>query len=154
VQKTERRVKAVKGSHLNAQFLDLAAQAGATVTPSKSGAFHVITGKAGKAKRIYLATRGGTVDLNGFTVEQEAFSQISEEEAKKMHLGQVRARLDFDKDDASVLAAFSAALKEIDIEVVKPAKPVRAPRVPKAAKAPVAEVAKIEITPGEVTVVQ
>ncbi len=141
-QKAERRAKVVKGSHLTQNFLDLATEAGLTVTPSKSGAFNVITGAAGKARRIYVSTRGGTVDFSGFSVNAEGVTQISEDEAKKMHLGLVRGRIDFDATDEAILSAYRTALTEVNVVVAKPAKEKapKAPRAPRAPKAPKAEV--------------
>ena len=141
-EKAERRAKVVKGSHLTEQFLTLATEAGLTVTPSKSGAFNVITGAAGKARRIYVSTRGGTVDFSGFTVQDEGVAQISEDEAKKMHLGLVRGRIDFDATDEQILAAYAQALIQVNEVVTKPVKekPAKAPRAPRPPKAPKAEV--------------
>ena len=142
-QKAERRAKVVKGSHLTEQFLTLATEAGLTVTPSKSGAFNVITGAAGKARRIYVSTRGGTVDFSGFSIEAEGVTQISEDEAKKMHLGLVRGRIDFDAADEQILVAYALALVEANVAPAPKAEKVKepkAPRAPRAPKAPKAEV--------------
>lgn len=146
-QKAERRAKVVKGSHLTEQFIALATVAGLTVTESKSKAFQVITGAAGKARRIYVATRGGTVDFSGFTVEDEGVTQISEEQAKEMHLGLVRGRIDFDATDEQILSAFRTALVFVNEEVQKPVKvkEPRAPRVPRAPKAPQAETGLVNV---------
>ena len=132
--KAERTAKVVKGAHLTEQFLSLATEAGLTVTPSKSGAFNVITGAAGKARRIYVSTRGGTVDFSGFTVETDAVNQISEEEAKAKHLGAVRGRINFNASDEDILAAYNQALTVTNTALPEKEKPVKTPRVPKIPK--------------------
>ncbi len=140
-QKAERRARAVKGSHLTERFLGLARERGLVVTPSKSGAFQVITGAAGKSRRVYVAAHGGTVDLNGFTVPAEAIVQITEDEAKRMHLGKVRGRIDFDRPDEDILAAYGSALDQLNVvPAERPAKAPRAKKAPEAAPAAQAQV--------------
>jgi hypothetical protein len=83
------------------------------------------------------------VDFSGFSVEAEGVTQISQDEAKKMHLGLVRGRIDFDATDEQILAAYATALTEVNVapapkpEKVKEPKAPRAPRAPKAPKAEV-----------------
>src|SRR5271166_1858357 len=90
-QKTQRRERQVKGSHLVSKLEELARSAGLRID-DKSG-FHKITGSA-KKRTIYVAKKGGRVDLSGFTLESEAVKQITVEQAKEKHLGQVRGQLD------------------------------------------------------------
>lgn len=112
-QRTEKRNRAVKGAHLTEAFVKLAEEAGCDIRPNTG--FHVITGKAGKSVRIYVAKRGGIVDLLGFSVQDPAVTQISPEEAKAKHMGRVQGRLDLSKSDAEVLAAYKQALQFINI---------------------------------------
>lgn len=109
-QAKQRRERQVKGSHLLPALTEKAAAAGLTMT-DKSG-FIKVTGSA-KKRAVYVARKGGRVDLSGFTVEAAAVKQISEAEAREKHLGGVRAQLDFGKDDAEVLAAYDAALQQL-----------------------------------------
>lgn len=109
-QKTQRRERVVKGSHLLAPLTEAAKTAGLTLE-DKSG-FLKVTGTA-KGRTVYIAKKGGRVDLSGFTVEAAAVKQISETEAREKHLGKVRGQLDFDKTDEEVLTAFSAALTNL-----------------------------------------
>ncbi|MBV8068284.1 MAG: hypothetical protein JO270_00165 [Acidobacteriaceae bacterium] len=106
-QKAARRERTVKGSHLLPQLLS-SDRIGALTTEDKSG-FTKIVGKQ-KGRAIYVAKKGGRVDLSGFTVEAEAVTTISEEDARQKHLGKVRGQLDFNKADDAVLAAYDAAL--------------------------------------------
>lgn len=109
-QKAARRERVVKGSHLLPKLLEQATSAGLS-TVEMSG-FTKITG-ANKKLRVLVAKKGGRVDLSGFTVEAAAIRQITEQEARQKHLGKVRGQIDFDKSDDEVLAAFSAALTEL-----------------------------------------
>lgn len=127
-----RREREVKGSHLLDPMLSLVKSRSFTVV-EKSG-FHKITGKA-KGRAVYLAVKGGRVDLNGFSLAADAVTQISEEDAKAKHLGKVRGTIDFTKDDASVTEAFTAGLDELDKEIAVEAKPAKEPKAPKAPKA-------------------
>ncbi len=121
-----RRERTVKGSHLTDQLLALAT--GKTVE-DKSG-FHKITGKS-KGRAVYLAKKGGRVDASGFTITNDAVTQISEEVAKDKHLGRVRGQIDFEKSDAEVTSAFSALLVELDVETPESEKPAKPPKAPK-----------------------
>lgn len=124
-QKAERRARVVKGSHLTQKFVDLAKEAGCDVRENTG--FHVITGKAGKSLRIYVARRGGIVDLLGFSVQDPAVRQIPKEEAKAKHMGRVQGRVDLDKTDEEVLRAYGEALKLINVPA--PAKKAPEPKV-------------------------
>ena len=73
------------------------------------------------------------------TVNSDAVTQITEDEAKKMHLGLVRGRINFDSEDAEILAAYSLALTEANTAVVK-AEKVKEPKAPRAPRAPKAKV--------------
>jgi hypothetical protein len=107
-QKAARRERTVKGSHLLPQLLSEDRVKGLT-TEDKSG-FTKIVGKT-KGRAIYVAKKGGRVDLSGFTVESPAVAQITEEDARQKHLGKVRGQLDFNAADDAVLAAYDAALE-------------------------------------------
>ena len=110
-QKAERRARTVKGSHLTQAFVQLATEAGADIRENTG--FYVIVGKSGKSQRIYVAKRGGIVDLLGFTLTDAAVRQISREEAKEKHMGRVQGRLNLELSDADILSAFKGALKVI-----------------------------------------
>jgi len=121
-QKQARRERVVKGAHLLPQLKDLATAAGLNVE-EKSGFLKVSAGV--KGKNVYLAKKGGRVDLSGFSVEAAAIRQISEQEAREKHLGKVRGQLDFNQSDEQVLEAFTAALKEVAVRA-EPAEPLTA----------------------------
>jgi hypothetical protein len=139
-ERAERKTKTVKGGHLKDAFLEKAKLTDGLNVEEKSG-FYKITGPT-KGRTVYLATKGGRVDLSGFSVDHPAVVQISAEEAKEKHIGKVRGQLDFEQDDEAVTAAFSAALVELSAEVPeepkpeKPKKEKKAPRPPKAEKEP------------------
>jgi hypothetical protein len=129
IENAARREHQVKGSHLLETLKNKAVAAGLTIVDQTS--FLKITGTS-KSKRVYVAKKGGRVDLNGFTVESPAVRQMSEEEAKEKHLGNVRGQLDFEQPDGLVLEAYDAALAVL----LAPAPEVQAPK----AQAPVPEV--------------
>lgn len=147
-QKAERRRKTVKGSHLVEKFVAAAKEAGCDLR--ENNGFHVIVGKAGKSLRIYVAKRGGIVDLLGFTVQDPAVRQISKAEAKEKHMGRVEGRLEMERTDEEILAAFNLALGVINVPapVVEP----KAKRERKA-KAPAVETS-VTATPEATTEVQ
>ena len=113
-QKAQRRQRVVKGSHLLPQLLQNAQTVDGLVVKDNSG-FHKITGSA-KGRSIYIAKKGGRVDLSGFTLDSEAVKQISEEEAKDKHLGKVRGQLNFDSDDETILSTYTKALASLVAE--------------------------------------
>lgn len=142
--KAARTIKVVKGANLNPQFLELAAAAGAKVE-EKSGFYKITTDVKGKA--MYLARKGGRVDLSGFTVTDPSVVQVSEEEAQAKHLGKVRGQLNFElagDGDAALVTAFSAGLTELAVPLPVVEKPKREPK-PKAEKP--AAAAPAESTP-------
>lgn len=117
-QKAERRAKVIKGAHLNEKFLAPNALAGLTVE-EKSG-WTKITGQA-SGKAVYVAKKGGRVDLSGFSVESPAVNQITPDEAKAKHIGKVRGQLNFDASDDDVIAAYEKALATLAIPDPTPA---------------------------------
>lgn len=131
-QKKERRARTVKGSHLTETFLELARDAKCNLRANNS--FHVITGAAGKSLRIYVAIRGGIVDLLGFSVNDPAVTQISAEVAKEKHMGRVQGRLDLEKPDADVIAAYKRALEVLNTPLPEKEKAPKKERKPKAEK--------------------
>lgn len=110
-QKAERQARVVKGAHLLDTLKERVAAEGLTAEV-KSG-FTKVTAPGTKGRVLYIANKGGRVDLSGFTLEHAALTQISADEAKAKHLGKVRAQINFESSDADVLAAFSAALVEL-----------------------------------------
>jgi hypothetical protein len=131
-QKAARRERAVKGSHLLETLTLRAKEAGLTVE-DKSG-FLRVSGTT-KGRSVYIAKKGGRVDLSGFEVQAVAVTQISEEEARAKHLGKVRGQLNFNKTDNEVLAAYADALKALNAPAPKVEKPAPAPKAAKAPKA-------------------
>ena len=140
-QKAERRRKTIKGAHLTEQFVTLAKEAGCDVRENTG--FHVIVGKAGKSLRIYVAKRGGIVDLLGFSVQDEAVRQISKAEAQEKHMGRVQGRLNLELSDEAVLAAYQLALGVINVPAVEVEK---APRKPRAKKEETVEASPAVVT--------
>jgi len=132
--KAIRRERVVKGSHLTTTLLDQAKAAG-VLAEEKSGFVKLSAGV--KGKNLYIAKKGGRVDLSGFTVEAAAVRQVSETEAKEKHLGKVRGQLDFEQADEAVLAAFTAAVGEL--KTPNPDAPVKGPRAKKLSTKPDAE---------------
>ena len=106
-QRRQRRERVVKGSHLLGALTEKAKAAGLTLE-EKNGFLKVNGGVRGK--NVYIAKKGGRVDLSGFTVDASAVKQITEQEAREKHLGKVRGQLDFDKSDEEILSAFDSAL--------------------------------------------
>jgi hypothetical protein len=107
-EQKERRAIAVQGSHLLDSMLGMLSG----LDVNQKAGFHKITGSA-KGKAIYIATKGGRMDLNGFTVDHPAIQQVSADEAKKRHIGRVRGQMDFARRDEDILAAFELALEQI-----------------------------------------
>jgi hypothetical protein len=107
--KVQRRQRAVKGSHLLGQLVEKAKAAGEGLTVKDNNGFFKFTGPT-KGRSIYIAKKGGRVDLSGFTVDSEGIRQITEESAREKHLGKVRGQLDFGKTDEVVLTAFDLAV--------------------------------------------
>ena len=107
-QKNERRSRAVKGSHLTEAITT--ALRGSGLTEVEKTGFFQYAGPA-KGRKIYVAKKGGRVDLSGFSVpDAAAVTQISEEEAKTKHLGKVRGQVNFESTDELVLEAIQAAI--------------------------------------------
>jgi len=104
-QRKERRQRQVKGSHL----LDDMLAAAKDLTVDEKSSFYKITGSV-KGKTVYIAIKGGRVDLSGFCIEHEAVISLTEEEARRRHLGKVRGQLNFDKGDALAMEAYRCAL--------------------------------------------
>ncbi|HEU5118720.1 MAG TPA: hypothetical protein VFT74_19150 [Isosphaeraceae bacterium] len=146
-QKTQRRERTVKGSHLLAQMTEAVAAAGLKAE-DKSG-FTKVTGKA-KGLAVYVAKKGGRVDLSGFTVQSAAIKQITEQEARDKHLGKVRGQVDFDQTDALIMEAFGQALGQLDVETTAEptkAKPAKEPKPAKEKKEKPAKAAKAPEAP-------
>jgi len=109
-QKAARRERVVKGAHLLSALRERAEKAGLAIEEKSS--FLKITGPT-KGKAVYVARKGGRVDLSGFTVDSDGINQISEEDARTKHLGKVRGQVNFDATDDVVLAAYEAALTAV-----------------------------------------
>lgn len=139
----QKRERSVKGSHLTQALTDKAKAAG-LVTEDKSGFLKILKAKGGPT--VYVAHKGGRVDLSGFTFEHEAVRQISEEHAKEKHLGKVRGTLDFDKSDDLVLAAFDMALETLSAYQPPPPKAIKAPAPKPSEETAAAEESEAEAT--------
>lgn len=101
-----RTEKSRAGDERVASLLAVAAELGLLV--EGAGGFHKVTGAA-KGRCVYLAVRGGRIDISGFTVDHPAVAQVSEEQARDRRLGRVRGQvLDFSLDYA---AAWRLALE-------------------------------------------
>ena len=139
----QRREKTIKGAHLLQALVDGAKAAGLKME-EKSG-FIKITG-ANKGHTVYVAKKGGRVDLSGFSVPSPAVTSISEEDARQKHLGKVRGMLNFERPDAEVLSAYQDALAELaKVPPPPPPKPAKKAK-DKPAEAP-AEAAPATTTP-------
>lgn len=130
-QKAAARAKVVKGAHLLNALLDEKTLDGLTVEENKS--FKKITGIA-KGKAVYVAKKGGRVDLSGFTLDSPAVTKLTEEEARDKNIGRVRGQFNFGASDDEVLAAYAEALAELRIPTPEPEPKVKAPKA--AAPAP------------------
>lgn len=106
-QQTQSRERRVKGSHLLESMLKEVTDRGLK-TEERSG-FTKITGTNPKLV-VYLAKKGGRVDISGFQVTAEAVNLLTEEEARAKHIGKVRAQVNFDMSDDQVMDAFRQAL--------------------------------------------
>ncbi|MHB8407739.1 MAG: hypothetical protein ACYDHY_06450 [Acidiferrobacterales bacterium] len=67
-------------------------------------------GSGGRSIYIAATKKVSRVDLSGFDITHPAVTKLTDNEAKKMRLGRVRAQLDFSKEDDLVLEAFATAL--------------------------------------------
>jgi hypothetical protein len=126
-QARARRERDVRGSHLLPGMLDAVRARG--LKSDETSGFYKVSGPAGKGKRVYVAKKGGRVDLSGFSVEHAAIELLTPEQAKEKHLGKVSGQFDFSKDDAAVMEAFSLAL---DVLAEGPAAPVASDASPDA----------------------
>lgn len=63
-----------------------------------------------KAVYITRTQKVSRVDLSGFTIKHPAVKELSEEDARALKLGRVRAQLDFSKSEERVLEAFRSSL--------------------------------------------
>lgn len=102
-----KRASRVSGSHLLNQMID-AAKDMKLIVEDKSG-WYVISGNK-KGVACILSQKGGKAHLRGFSIEEAGVKQVTEEEAKARHIGKVRGEIDFDREDAVVLAAWQKAL--------------------------------------------
>lgn len=109
-QKAQRRERTVKGSHLLPALTKKAQDAGYNI--QEMSGFWKVTGST-KGRRVLIAKKGGRVDLSGFSIDAQAVSHLTEEEARQKHLGKVRAQLDFSQPDDAVLAAYDSALAQL-----------------------------------------
>lgn len=107
----KREIRSGGSLSLVTPMLDIAKQMGLTCD-DKSG-FYKITG-AQKGRAVYLAKRGGRVDISGFSVEDvPAVNVISAEEAKRRHLGKVRGQMLFDGSDETLVSSFKTVLERM-----------------------------------------
>lgn len=107
----ERRTERTKAGALLDQMLD-AVHALQLAVEEKAG-FHKIVRSRG-TRRIYLAKKGGRADLSGFSIEHPAVAQLTREQARERHLGQVRGQVDFSRSAEEIMDAWARALAELD----------------------------------------
>lgn len=105
------RSRSIRDPALTAHLLDQARNHRHVAEVIEGSVNHKIVGK-GRDRRIYLFKAQVRVDLSGFTVSDPAVRQISEREARDMHLGSVRGQIDF-SDRAGGERAFALALSEL-----------------------------------------
>jgi len=111
-QKKERRSKAVPGSHLLDEMLEKAKD----LNSDKKSSFYKITGSI-KGLAVYVAIKGGRVDLSGFNVEHISCIKLTEDEARAKHLGRVRGQLDFSiGNDETIMEGYILSLSKLNDE--------------------------------------
>lgn len=110
-RRRQNRFRRIKGLHLLEKLPDLARELGFDV--EEMSVFFKIKGRA-KDRAIYVSRRGSNVALAGFSIDGPAFAKVPEEEARRRHLGRVKARLSLTLPDDEVLAAYRAALMELN----------------------------------------
>lgn len=94
------------------RMLDIARDSNWVSSLEEVGGCHKITGRD-KTKRMYIHKRGLRVDISGFDPKAtEGLIKISPEEAKRAHLGKVRAQVDFTSQTVG-MQAFESVLKEL-----------------------------------------
>ena len=108
-QRKERRQRQVKGSHLLEEMLSAAS--GFEIDEKSS--YYKIMGTA-KGRKVYVAVKGGRVDISGFSMDHPCVTNISADEARKRHLGSVRGQFDFTMPDPNVMEAFEKALQMLN----------------------------------------
>lgn len=77
----------------------------------EGGANYKVTG-LDTAKRLYVFRTQLRVDVSGFSFQHPGLREISDQEARDMHLGKVRGQLLFD-DRQAAIDAFKKALEEL-----------------------------------------
>lgn len=102
------RSRAVKDPTLSAWMVDRA-RASVHVSEVTEGSVNFKAVGRVKSRRLYVFKAQVRVDLSGFTIDHPAVRQISEREARDMHLGSVRGQIDF-SDRAAGQDAFMSAL--------------------------------------------
>lgn len=109
-QKRQNNFKRIKGYHLIEQMPNIARSLGFDV--AEMSVYYKITGN--NKNVIYISRKGNKVDLSGFIIDDPAFKQINEDDAKKRHMGRVKARLSLDLPDKTIIEAYFKALKELN----------------------------------------
>jgi hypothetical protein len=103
------RRRGLRDPQLIGAMVALAAQHPNVQSIDEGSANHKITGRD-PTRRIYVFKTQLRVDVSGFTFEHPGLRQISDDEARDMHLGKVRGQILFEsREDAA--AAFAAALE-------------------------------------------
>ncbi len=75
----------------------------------QKSAFTKVTGPA-KRRAVYVSRRGGRIDLSGFCVEHPGVRVVTPEDARRQHLGSVKAQVLFEEPSAEVDLAVEAVL--------------------------------------------
>lgn len=107
----KREIRSGGSLSLVTPMLDIAKQMGLSCD-EKSGFYKIVGAQKGRA--VYLAKRGGRVDISGFTVDDVVgVTVISEEEAKRRHIGKVRGQMLFDGSDETLVSSFKTVLERM-----------------------------------------
>ena len=109
-ERSEKRSRASKGSHLAEAIRAMAAAEGLAVTENKS--YVRITGAA-KGKAVCVAARGNAASVLGFDLQHPSVQAVSAEEATRRHLGKCRGYIRYDRGDELALEGFKAAVAEL-----------------------------------------
>jgi hypothetical protein len=94
------------------RMIEIAKDSNYVVSVEEVGGCHKITGIK-RERRVYVHKRGLRVDISGFEpTTEEGVIRISPDEAKRAHLGKVRAQIDFTSQNIG-MQAFDLIMKEL-----------------------------------------
>lgn len=94
------------------RMVSIAKDSNTVASVEEVGGCHKVSGRD-KSKRLYIHKRGLRVDISGFEPSEiQGLIRITPEEAKRAHLGKVRAQIDFTSQSVG-MTAFDLVLKEL-----------------------------------------